>query len=62
MSAYADLREKPILVKSFGIRKVFRSPVQEVRQYYYDYAGRNDVITCRNEEHTADSTASTREL
>jgi hypothetical protein len=45
MSAYAVLREKPIRVESFGIRKVFWSPVQVVRQHYYVSAGRNDVIT-----------------
>jgi hypothetical protein len=48
MSAYAVLREKPIRVEKFGIRKVFCSPVQEVGHYYYVNAGRNDVITCRN--------------
>jgi hypothetical protein len=46
MSAYAVLRKKPIRVESFGIRKVFRSPVQDVRQNSYASAGRNDVITC----------------
>ena len=46
MSAYAVLREKPIRVESFGIRKVFGSPVQDVRQNSYVSAGRNDVITC----------------
>jgi len=46
MSAYAVLREKPIRVETFGIRKVVCSPVQEVRQHYYGGAGRNDVITC----------------
>ena len=45
MSAYAVLREKPIRVESFGIRKVFWSAVQEVRQYSYVSASRNDVIT-----------------
>jgi hypothetical protein len=48
MSAYAVLREKPIRVETFGIRKVFWSPVQEVRQYDNVSAGRNDVITCGN--------------
>jgi hypothetical protein len=46
MSAYAVLREKPIRVESFGIRKVFWSPVQEVRQNSYVSTSRNDVITC----------------
>jgi hypothetical protein len=62
MSAYAVLREKPIRVESFGIRKVFGIPVQEVRQYTNVSAGRNDVITCRNKEHTPYSTASNRAL
>jgi hypothetical protein len=46
MSAYAVLREKPIRVESFGIRKVFWPPVQDVRQNSYVSAGRNDVVTC----------------
>jgi hypothetical protein len=46
MSAYAVLREKPIRVESFGIRKVFWSSVQEVRQDNYVSASRNYVITC----------------
>jgi len=62
MSADAVLREKPIWVESFGIRKVFWSTVQEVRQYRYVSAGRNDVITYRNKEHTADSIFTTRDL
>jgi len=62
MSAYAVLGEKPIWVESIGIRKVFWSTVQEVRQYHYVSASRNDVITYRNKEHTADSTSSTRYL
>jgi len=62
MSAYAVLREKPIRVESFGIRKVFWSPVQAVRQYRNVSASRNDVITCWNKEHTADNTACTREF
>jgi hypothetical protein len=48
MSAYAVVREKPIRVESFGIRKMFRSSVQVVGQYNYVSAGGNDVITCRN--------------
>jgi hypothetical protein len=46
MSAYAVLREKPIRVESFWIRKVFWSPVQHRGKYYYVSAGRNDIITC----------------
>ena len=33
-----------------------------VRLYRYVSASRNDVITCWNKEHTADSTVSTRDL
>jgi len=62
MSAYAVLREKTIWVESFGIRKVFWSSVQEVRPYCYVSASRNDVITCWNIEHNADSTASNRKF
>jgi hypothetical protein len=62
MSAYAVLREKPIRVETFGIRKVFWSPVQEIRRKSYVSAGRNDVITCGNKEFTPDSTPCTREF
>jgi hypothetical protein len=46
MSAYAVLREKPIRVESFGIRKVFWSSVQMRGKDAYVSTGRNDVITC----------------
>jgi len=62
MSAYALLREKPIRVESFGIRKVFWSPVQKRGQYSYVSASRNDIITCWNKEDTPHSTPITREL
>ena len=62
LSAFEVLREKPIWVETFWIRKVFWSPVREIQQYRYVIASRNDVITYRNKEHTADSTSSTRDL
>jgi len=62
MSAYTVHGEKPIRVESFGIRKVFWSPVKEVRNYCYVSACRNDVITCGNKEHTSHSATGSREL
>ena len=62
LSAFEVLREKPIWVETFWIRKVFWSPVREIQQYRYVIASRNDVITYRNKEHTADSIFTTRDL
>jgi hypothetical protein len=62
MSAYTVLREKPIWVESFGIRKVFWSPVQGVGYYPDVSTGRNDVITYINKEYFPYSTPSKREV
>jgi len=61
MSAYAVLREKPIWVGSIGIRKVFWSPVQDIRQFRYVSASSIDVITYTKKENTADSTSGIRD-